>query len=144
MFDAFPRWTAPLLGALLGAFFGYKADPGVASPIYVGGGALLGLLAGCLVFLLDSKPGQGGSFETGLNSNPENDQIEYLNDTGLVGRFLALVACLLCVIPFAGPVIGLIATFVNWRAGDSAGKASRIATGIAGCVTLVVILTIIF
>ncbi|MEM7454734.1 MAG: hypothetical protein AAF456_10330 [Planctomycetota bacterium] len=146
MNDAFPRWSAPLLGAVAGAFLGYRADPGIASPAYVGGGALIGILGGCLVFLLDSKPQSASQHEEALreaNPNYVNDQVEHFTDPGLVGRFLALIAIVLCIVPIAGLVMGLIAVAVNWKARGWSRMASRIGAGIGLVVTTLVVLTMV-
>jgi hypothetical protein len=55
-----PGWLGPVVGPLLGAFAGYRAAnrSGAESVPYIAGGAVLGLVAGLIVWWMDARKGR--------------------------------------------------------------------------------------
>jgi hypothetical protein len=95
---SFPFWTAPIIGAIAGAFFGFKAvarggAQGLETWMAIAGCAAVGAFAGFLVALLDPRPDDAADGEHEGLPQPE---------ISLVGRFILLLAVVLCWLPFIG------------------------------------------
>ena len=120
----FPRWSAPLVGMIAGAFCGLKGGLNAQIPIgwFILGGTVIGGLAGSLIFVIDPPPKEEPLF--GMPMTFAIRAVE--NPSGVVGRFLAIAGCLLCWTPFLGFVLNLIGLAVNWRSNDWARTASII------------------
>ncbi len=136
----FPRWSGPLIGILAGGYTGLiQFRPG-GLPIWVVvlGGAMIGGLAGCLVFLLDpSRPTEG------TEELPEHLVNTSCQTSGLVGRALAFLGLLLCWAPFLGLVLNLIGILVNRRTDDWALVVSKIGFVFGAIVSLVTLIGIV-
>ena len=136
----FPRWSGPLIGMLAGGYCGLRQfrQGGLPIGITVLGGAMIGGLAGCLVFLVDSKRPVEAS--EGL---PEHLVDTSRRPSGLVGRVLALLGLLLCWTPFLGLVLNLIGILVNRRTDDWALVVSKIGFVFGAIVALVTLIGIV-
>lgn len=128
------RWLGPIAGLLAGAYVGLGnplAPGGPPTWVTVVGGGLIGVVAGCLVMVLDpslpiSKP---ESMESG--SSPSIKR----NST-VVGRVLAVFGLLVCWLPFFGLAFNLIGVLVNRGTTDGAAAVSKTSLVIAGIVSL--------
>ena len=114
----FPRWSGPLIGAIVGAILGARDSVVDEKPLaweWLIGGMLLGLLAGCIVFLLD-RPATSSSTNSQLaGSWKGQDQITTVTyeEGALVGRLLAVLSIALSFFPFVGLGLGVVA--VSWQ-----------------------------
>jgi len=109
-----------IVGALGGLKFGRNID--VPPFVMILGMAALCGLAGCIVFLVDPRP--AAEVPEGM---PEHLVRGYVDKpSGVVGRFLAIVGCLLCWIPFVGLLLNLAGVAVNWKSRDWARTASLV------------------
>ena len=136
----FPRWSGPLIGILAGGYTGLiQFRPG-GLPIWVVvlGGAMIGGLAGCLVFLLD--PRRPVEASEGLPEHLVNTSCQ---PSGLVGRVLAFLGLLLCWAPFLGLVLNLVGILVNRRTDDWALVVSKIGFVFGAIVSLVTLIGIV-
>ena len=128
------RWLGPIAGLLAGAYVGLGnplAPGGPPTWVTVVGGGLIGVVAGCLVMVLDpslpiSKP---EAMECG--SSPSIKR----NST-VVGRVLAVFGLLVCWLPFFGLAFNLIGVLVNRGTTDGAAAVSKTSLVIAGIVSL--------
>lgn len=135
----FPRWSAPLLGIVVGGLCGLRAGLRAQIPLawFVVGGGVIGGLAGAFILLLEP---------TGQETKDENlpaflQPAVSQNRSGVVGRFLAVAGCLLCWFPILGLVLNLVGFLVNRSADDWARFASLLGLAIAACLsTLFVVL----
>lgn len=101
--------------------------------IYVAlGGMAIGSVAGCSILLLDpaSDPTSGQRLE--------GDAKAAVNQSGIVGRFLAISGLLLCWTPFLGVVLNLIGLAVNWRSSDWARSVSKYSAIVGFVATTIV------
>lgn len=135
----FPRWTAPLLGVIVGSFCGLRAGLRAQIPLvwFVTIGAAIGGLAGALILLLEPA--------ARVPANPDLpaylQRASPINQSGVVGRFLAVTGSLLCWFPVLGLVLNLIGWALNRKSDDWARLVSLIGLIIAaGTSTLFVVL----
>ncbi len=133
----FPRWSGPLIGMLAGGYCGLSQFRPGGLPIWITvlGGATIGGLAGCLVFLLDSKRPTDASER--LSEHLVNTSHR---PSGLVGRVLALLGLLLCWTPFLGLVLNLIGILVNLKTDDWAVLVSKVGLVFSAFVTTVTLI----
>jgi hypothetical protein len=112
----FPSWSAPLVGMIAGALCGLKGAMNAPIPpyLFVLGGALIGGLAGSLIFIIDPRPET--EIPEGLPHHLSTGHVE--NPSGVVGRFLAIAGLFLCWTPFLGFVLNSIGLAVNWKSRD--------------------------
>lgn len=100
----FPRWSAPLVGAVVGSIFGARAarsERQLVSPEWVLIGAAAGAIAGSLIFLLD-RP---------RHSSPD----AVLLDSSLFGRIFAVLSVPISLLPFIGLGVAAVALWLNRR-----------------------------
>jgi hypothetical protein len=133
----FPRWSGPLIGILAGGYCGLSQFRPGGLPIWITvlGGAIIGGLAGCLIFLLD--PGRPVEASEGL---PEHLVNTSCRPSGLVGRVLALLGLLLCWTPFLGLVLNLIGILVNRKTDDWSLVVSKVGLVFSAFVTTVTLI----
>lgn len=131
----FPRWSGPFVGMIVGVIVGLKGDVDADLPMAARflGGAVIGGIAGCLIFLIDPKQQEAASddllshFDARVVTRP----------SGVVGRVLAIAGILLCWTPFLGLVLNLIGLAVNWKSEDWARKVSIAGVVVGGIVAIV-------
>jgi len=125
-----------LVGAVDGLFLGFRVarreEFVMLIPTLIGG-AVIGAMAGGLVFLLDT-PKNSGSINSSTNSNPSS----------VVGRFLAVTGLLLFWAPIIGLVVSVIGWIANFKTTDWAKICSIIGTVIGLLVSGVVVSAIVF
>ncbi|MGO9463216.1 MAG: hypothetical protein ACLQIB_27025 [Isosphaeraceae bacterium] len=145
---AFPRWAAPLVGVVAGGLVGGRAARRAGegfSPAWRVGGAVLGLVAGLFVWLLD-KPTTAAEQISEEPQASEGGQVAGVaieSSGSVIARFFALLAILLCCVPVVGLILAGIAWFPNQHVRGWPKTTSRIGTGIALLITgLAVILMI--
>ena len=97
-------------------------------PQLVLGGAVIGALAGCLVFLLD--PADDDALNT---PGPQRDK----QKSGLIGRFLAVAGLALCWTPGLGLVLNSIGLWVNRNSTDWTKTTSKIGVFVGVAVATV-------
>lgn len=135
----FPRWSAPLLGIVVGGLCGLRAGLRAQIPLawFVVGGGLIGGLAGAFILLLEPA-----GYETNDENLPAHFQRSVSQHrSGVVGRFLAVAGCLLCWFPILGLVLNLGGFLINRKADDWAWFASLVGLSIGACLsTLFVVL----
>jgi len=138
----FPSWSGPFIGMIVGALCGLRAGRNAQIPIYwfILGGAIIGGLAGCLIFLIDPKQPEKASED--LPPNLADRRVG--NPSGVVGRFLAIAGCLLCWTPFMGLVLNLVGLAVNWKSNDWARVASIVGVVIGGLVAVLMVIALVF
>ncbi len=146
---AFPRWAAPLVGIVAGALFGgrgaRRAGEGF-SPTWMVGGAVLGLVAGLFVWLLDKPKAEGEQILEGTQTSEGGQATAVASEASgsVITRFFALLSILLCWAPVVGLVIGGIAWFLNRNVRGWPKIASLIGTVIALLITALIILIAVF
>ncbi len=120
----FPRWAGPLVGAVIGAVVGLRAmrRERVEDWFYPVGGALLGALAGGVLWLMDAPPSRPRRYASA------------------VGTLLAVLAVFPGIFPFVGLPFGIPAFLVNRRVTGWQNTASRLGLGI--CVVLSVVVAV--
>lgn len=128
------RWSGPIAGLLAGSYVGLGnplAPGGPPTWITVVGGGVIGVVAGCLVMVLDpSLPTRKPvSLEDGSSLSKKR------NST-VVGRVLAVFGLLVCWLPFFGLAFNLIGVLVNRGTTDGATAVSKTSLVIAGIVSL--------
>ena len=128
------RWSGPIAGLLAGAYVGLGnplAPGGPPTWVTVVGGGVIGVVAGCLVMVLDpSQPTRKPeSLEDG--SSPSRKR-----DSTVVGPVLAVFGLLVCWLPFFGLAFNVIGVFVNRGTTDGASVLSKTSLVIAGMVSL--------
>ena len=128
------RWSGPIAGLLAGAYVGLGnplASGGPPTWVTVVGGGVIGVVAGCLVMVLDpSQPTRKPeSLEDG--SSPSRKR-----DSTVVGRVLAVFGLLVCWLPLFGLAFNVIGVFVNRGTTDGASVVSKTSLVIAGMVSL--------
>lgn len=132
---SFPRWCAPLFGTFAGIFCGGKA--GVNSPIPIAywlfGGAIIGALAGCVVFLLDPAPPE--EIPDGIPEHLFRKRRQVENPSAVIGRFLAITGILLCWIPVMGLIVNVAGWILNRKTGDWAKPCSIVGASIGFLIT---------
>ena len=116
----YPRWSAPLLGAVVGLLCGARAigREALPWPVAIVGGGCIGALAGVAIFLLDPKSKEVEARGSGSLAAQQPQS------SGIIGRFLAAMGVLLCWTPFLGFLLNLVGVIVNYRSQDWALKAS--------------------
>lgn len=125
-----PRWSAPIVGAVVGAFLGLRSSRDIEGPLLfiIAGGAAIGGLAGCLIFLFDSKPAS--------ESNPYASPSDFAFDkmapapSGVIPRFLAVTSVVLFFAPVMGLGVGVAALIANRNSHDWAKTVSKVGVGI--------------
>lgn len=119
---SFPRWSAPLIGIVVGAFCGLRAGLRAQIPLvwFIAGGAVIGGLAGSAILLLEPRQPEPVNLDVPLHLQRMRPE----NPSGVVGRFLALAGCLLCWFPILGFILNLLGYLVNRRVDDWAKFAS--------------------
>ncbi len=141
---SFPRWAAPFVGSVVGAFFSLKAagrEVRGDTPWQwiLAGGTILGFVAGGIIWILDS-PATAGNIDAEELSAADLDSEESVSPelvpSSLVGRFLALLCVLLCILPWVGLMVSVPAVVVNYRTRDWTRSVSRICMAIALIVTI--------
>ena len=119
----FPRWLGPIIGACLGAGLalrGMKRD-GHFNAVGLASGAVCGLLAGCVLWLLDAP------------SPTESRQ------ASLLGSLLAIVGFFPGCLPFVGLVLAVPAFLVNRRVTGWQNTASRMALSLSIVMTVIAV-----
>jgi hypothetical protein len=135
----FPRWTAPLVGAGLGALLALRAARRERQPMawdWLIGGATLGLVAGGLIWLLDRPAPRRKGAVAETSEAVEQPPSASAEQGSLVGRVLALLSILLFCAPFLGFVLGVAAILINSRDGGWSRTVGWIATGLSLVVTI--------
>jgi hypothetical protein len=119
-----PRWLGPIIGAIFGVIVGSRAmrREHVSDYRWLAGGAVIGALAGSVIWLMDAPP-----------------QSEERPPSG-IGTLFAILALSPGVIPFIGLVFGLPAFLVNRKVTGWPNKASRLGLGL--CIALTVVITV--
>ncbi len=153
MNKTFPRWSAPLVGALVGAVATALVAPktGVNLDLQlILGGALVGLLAGVLILLFGSStagpPPSTSSSAGGLNEL----QAQSTRELPLEGyqpdgprmvsgwqRYSIALALGTMILPPVGPVFAVAALVFNWRPGGWRKIASLISLALSVVWTIV-------
>jgi uncharacterized membrane protein len=138
---SFPSWSGPFVGMIAGVLLGLKAAPNAQGMLwwYILGGAVIGGLAGALVLLLDPRPPEDFPADLPAHLVPRRAA----RPSGVVGRFLALAGCLLCLAPALGLVLNIIGLAVNWKSDDWARKASIGGLVIGACVHILLLIVAI-
>lgn len=136
----FPRWSGPLVGALVGGLCALRFGLGAQIPLgwCVLGGVLMGGLAGAAILLLEPLPRE----PLGANLPPHLQPLTATNPSGVVGRFLAVAGCLLCWFPILGLVLNLVGFLVNRNSSDWARLASLVGLVIGGCLSTVFLISL--
>jgi hypothetical protein len=128
---SFPAWAGPVVAPVVCAILAVQVHfrfarmdprPPPGTPVQWGlGGAAAGFALGLLIWLLDrpSSPPAGLGVEERC---PEARRQE----SSLLSRFLALLAVLLCCVPFVGLGLSLLALFLNWNSFGWARTCSRV------------------
>jgi Na+-driven multidrug efflux pump len=114
---SFPRWAAPLAGAGAGAILGLRAarrDGQGIKPEWVIGSTVLGLLAGCVVWLLE-RPDAGPAPAAG---DARDGSVRDLSQPGsrvraVAGAVLALLSIVLVCVPVAGLALAAVAVLAT-------------------------------
>ena len=143
--QSYPRWVAPMLGLTAGLSISIRylvRDHGLGAwdsllDLLREGDLkrmgtflftpVLGLGGGLIVLVLDpgQKPrAQDPASYAGSRANHAEPQT-------LLGRFLAIVSALLFIFPMLGLILGIAATWKNWRVRGWPRVVSRIALGLA-------------
>jgi len=135
-----------LVGAVAGGFLGARAARRQGegfSPTWLAGGAILGVVAGLFVSLLDRPRAEGerSSEEKQAFEGGQAAGIQTQSSGSLIARFLAVLTVLLCWVPFVGLILGGVAWLLNRNVQGWPKTASRIGTFIAVLIT--VLLTIL-
>lgn len=138
----FPRWSGPFVGMIAGVIAGLEGgvDADIPMAACVLGGAVIGGIAGCLIFLIDPKQPEAVSddllshFDARVVARP----------SGVVGRFLAIAGILLCWTPLLGLVLNLIGLAVNWKSEDWARKISIAGVVVGGAVALLMAIVLAY
>ena len=117
----FPAWSGPIVGLGVGGIVGLqmmeaRGDENAMFPLLAG---LCGALAGCLLWIAESPTGEH-------------------RPATIFGSVLAVLAILLCLVPFVGLVVGFPAYFLNRRVGGWRNAASRLGLSV-GIVLAVVV-----
>jgi hypothetical protein len=105
---SFSRCWAYPVGAGIGALLGLQAG---ASIEFIIGGAILGLLAGGLIFLLDPRK---GNFSGEKEDADEEEPARRANGT-LMSRLFATLAVGLFWMPILGLALGVGAVLMNFK-----------------------------
>lgn len=129
----FPRWAAPLVGMGAGVVMFARGAGQPLSWEWLVGGAGVGLLAGGLIWLLDRPPAPAGSVdapgeESGGGVGLEG---EGRGQSGVIGRFLALVSVGFFWTPGVGLILGIAALLTNLRTRDWTRKCSKVGLGLS-------------
>jgi len=119
---SFPRWPGPIIGGGVGVALGLRLmlHDAVVDWIYLACGALLGAVAGSLVWLIDAPTEEG-------------------QPASIAGTLLAVLALCLGCMPVFGLLFGIPAFLVNRRVVGWQNRASRLALGLGVVLTFVVI-----
>src|SRR5437016_4345366 len=109
-----PRFAAPIIGAGVGLFAGYRAMRRAHSDnlIYPLGGALMGAMAGSVIWLMDAP------------RTPDQPP------PSTAGTVLAILAVFPGVLPFVGLLFGLPAFVVNRKVSGWPNRISRLGLGL--------------
>jgi hypothetical protein len=117
----FPRWLAPVLGALLGGLLILKGDdPGKWSPQMLALGMTLGAVAGGLVLLVD-RPKTSGT----------EGSIDERSSGTVIGRAVAILAVPAGLIPVGNVVFAAAAVYLNRHCAGWPRVLSWIACGLS-------------
>jgi hypothetical protein len=121
---SFPRWAGPVIGVIVGIALvvrpALRQRPFNAT--YLAVGAVCGMLAGSLVWLLDAP--------SPAERRPPS----------VLGIVLAALAVFPGCLPFAGLMVGVPAFLVNRRMAGWPNTASRLGLGLAIVLTVIVAL----
>jgi hypothetical protein len=140
---SFPSWAGPFVGAIVGAGLAFKAarrEGGGLSWEWVVAGAAMGFLAGGIVWILD-RPLSDSVLEDDDLEPFEDDEVPLVDavSSSLIGRFLALLCVLFCLVPMVGLTVGVPAVVVNYRTTDWTRPTSLICSIISLLTTLMMI-----
>jgi len=108
------------------------------------GGAVLGLVAGLFVWLLDKPKAEGQRIAEGADA-PEGGQapgVVTQSSGSVITRFFAVLTVLLCWAPVVGLILGGIAWFLNRNVHGWPKTVSRVGTIIALLITGLAILVV--
>jgi hypothetical protein len=133
-----PRWSAPVLGLIVGGACGLNgawANPKVPVLLFGIGGILIGGLAGFIVSLLDPKPIDVQFSGSNANRSPVCQE----KPSGVIGRFLAIVGLFFCWAPFLGLILNLVGFMVNRKSKDWCRYLSKLGLTVGSLATLATI-----
>jgi peptidoglycan/LPS O-acetylase OafA/YrhL len=135
----FPRWAAPFVGTVVGAYFAAKSavDADGVDWKWIPAGAALGLIAGMLVFVVDRPPKVSDSESSPPGAIARLRPPEFQStESFVVGRILAMLSVLLIWAPWIGFATAMAAVWVNRRMGWS--RTISVAAAAIGFVYTVV------
>jgi hypothetical protein len=128
---SFPAWAGPIVAPVVCAVLAVQVyfrlarmdpppPPGTAVQWGLGG-ATVGFALGLLIWLLDRPSSRPAGL--GIEEHfPETRRQE----SSLLSRFLALIAVLLCCVPFIGLGLSVLALLLNWKSSDWTRTCSRV------------------
>ncbi len=116
------------------------------SPTWMVGGAVLGLVAGLFVWLLDKPKAEDEQISEGTQASVGGQAAGAATRSSgsVITRFFAVLSILLCWAPVVGLVLGGIAWFLNRNVRGWPKIASLIGTVIAFLITALIILIAVF
>ncbi len=135
----FPRWSAPFVGMLVGTGIGLKSGQRTGeglSPTWLIGGAIIGGLAGGLIFLLDSPP--AATDDDSLIQAPQQ-KVAPTDSGTLISRFFALLSLPLFWVPVVNLILAGVSLLLNRKTQGWPKTVTKIALALSVLITLLLI-----